>query len=270
MQSIKNHLSLVVALVSILFSIQVFTIIDRAINSYERNLSSNYSVVVVSNKKLDEKLMLSSSPLLATITQLSPDEVIKRLDTGMSNKNIELLKLTLPKFYRLKLQKYPTPFEIDSLSKTLLSNKDIIKVENFSHNVDTTYKLLLLFKTVITVFSVSTLIVTTLLIFKELRIWQFKHTERMNIMRLFGAPTWMRSAVLFRLAIVDAVVASGITFILFLYLATNHWLLTQFESIGISLVVFNPLNDFLLLFSVAISLSAMLATLIVLGHKEEV
>jgi len=270
MQSIKNHLSLVVALVSILFSIQVFTIIDRAINSYERNLSSNYSVVVVSNKKLDEKLMLSSSPLLATITQLSPDEVIKRLDTGMSNKNIELLKLTLPKFYRLKLQKYPTPFEIDSLSKTLLSNKDIIKVENFSHNVDTTYKLLLLFKTVITVFSVSTLIVTTLLIFKELRIWQFKHTERMNIMRLFGAPTWMRSAVLFRLAIMDAVIATFVTFAIFVYLSTNSWLLSQFNSLEISVVIFNPINDFSIFLGVSVTLSTILAAMIVLGHKEEV
>lgn len=270
MKSIKNHLSLVLALVSILFSIQSFTIIDRSIISYKQNLASNYSIVIVSNKKLNNDSILASSTLLAEIAELSPDEVIKRLNTGMNDKNIELLKLTLPRFYRLKLKRYPSLSEIENLTKNLLANKDITKVENFSYNVDTTYKLLLLFKSVISVFAVLTFLVTSLLIFKELRIWQFKHSERMNIMRLFGAPTWMRSVVLFRLAFVDAIIASGISFVLFIYLSTNHWLLSQFESIGINLVIFNPLNDFIILLGVAVVLSTILVTLIVMGHKEEV
>lgn len=270
MKSIKNHLSLVIALVSILFSIQAFTVIDRAIESYKHNLATNYSIVVVSNKKLVSKDILALSILFENIVELSPDEVIQRLNTGMNSKNIELLKLTLPKFYRLKLTRYPSIEEIKLLTSLLLKNNDIIKVENFSHSVDTTYKLLLLFKSVISVFAVLTFVVTSLLIFKELRIWQFNHSERMNIMRLFGAPTWMRSVVLFRLAIVDAIIASGMSFVLFLYMASNQWLLTQFESIGIDVVIFNPLSDFLLLLGVAVTLSTVLVSFIIIGHKEEV
>ena len=270
MRSIRNHLSLVVALVSILFSLQVFVIMDRSIDAYKQKLSNNYSVVVVSNKAIVESEILKVSKLLDRVVELSPDEVIKRLDTGMSEKNIELLKLTLPKFYSLKLNVYPTPEEISDLTKDLLAYQSIMKVENFSHNHDTTYQLLLLFKTVIATFSVSIFIVTSLLIIKELRIWQFKHSERMNIMGLFGAPVWMRSAVLFRLAVVDAFIASFVAFILFIYFSASSWLNAQFDSIGISVMVFDPIHDFVILLSVAVVLSSILATMIVLGHKEEV
>ncbi|MCD6191187.1 MAG: cell division protein FtsX [Sulfurimonas sp.] len=270
MKSIKNHLSLVIALLSILFSLQVFIIVDRSIDSYKENLATTYSVVVVSNKRLDDKAIISSNKIISEVSALTPDGVIERLNTGMTKKNMELLKLTLPKFYKIKLTHYPTPKEIESLTKNLLKNRSITKVENFSHNHDTTYKLLLLFKTVISVFSVSMFVVTILLIFKELKIWQFKHNERMSIMGLFGAPTWLRSAVLFRLSIVDALIASALAFGLFAYISSSAWVLEQFNYIGIKIVIFDPLYDFLLLLGVSVFLSIMLASMIVLGHKEEV
>jgi len=270
MKSIKNHLSLVIALLSILFSLQVFIIVDRSIDSYKENLATTYSVVVVSNKRVEDKVIMQANKIVAEVSVLTPDSVIQRLNTGMTKKNMELLKLTLPKFYKIKLTHYPTPKEIQKLTKNLLSNKSITKVESFSHNHDITYKLLLLFKSVITVFSASIFIVTILLIFKELKIWQFKHNERMSIMGLFGAPTWLRSAVLFRLSIVDALIASALAFALFSYLSSSAWILTQFDYIGIKIVIFDPLYDFLVLLGVAIFLSIMLASMIVLGHKEEV
>ena len=270
MKSIKNHLSLIVALLSILFAIQVFIVTDRAILSYKENLASNYSLVIVAKKLMPNNVIKNTSGLIAEVTPLAPDNVIKKLNTGMDKKNIELLKLTLPKFYKLRLLHYPSPSELKKIKTLLLRNAYITKVETFSHNHDTVYKLLLLFKNVINVFSITIFLVTILLIFKELRIWQFKHSERMNIMGLFGSPTWLRSAVLFRLAIVDAIVSSIIAFILFSYIASNSLVLEQFSYIGINIVLFNPIDDFLLLFGVAIMLSVLLASMIVVGHKEEV
>jgi cell division transport system permease protein len=260
----------VIALVSILFSLQVFTIIDRSISAYKENLSSNYALVIVSKKKLVEKDVLNSDKLFSTIVELSADDVIKRLNSGISKRNVKLLKLSLPKFYKIKLSQYPTPSDVKRLTKNLLKNKSIMKVENFSHNHDTTYKLLILFKTVIATFAMTIFVVTSLLIFKELRIWQFSHNERMNIMGLFGAPVWLRSAVLFRLAIVDALIASAISFILFTYLTQSSWLLMQFDYIGIKIVIFDQLGDFSILLSVAVVLSTILSAMTVLGHKEEV
>ena len=165
---------------------------------------------------------------------------------------------------------FPSPQEIERLTKNLLATKSVKKVENFSSNHDNTFKLLLLFKDVITVFSLSIFIVTILLILKELRIWQFMHNERMSIMGLFGAPVWLSSAVLFRLSIVDAIIASFITFIVFSYIESSLWISRQFESIGIEVVVFDKVEDFSLLFAIAMFVSVLLASLILLGHKEEV
>jgi len=270
MKSFKNHLSLVIALLSILFSLQVFTIVDRSISAYKENLAKNYSLVVVSQKRLEQKKILDANPLLKEFNELSPDNVIKKLNSGFSEKNMELLKLTLPKFYKVTLKQYPTPDEIEDITKTLLKTDSIVKVESFSKTHDTTYKMLLLFKTVITVFSFTVIVVTILLIFKELRIWQFKHNERMSIMGLFGAPVWLRSAVLFRLAIVDAFVATALGFIVFSYIASSSWVQEQFTNIGITIVVFDPLLDTFIMLGVAFVLSILLAMFIVLGHKEEV
>jgi len=270
MKSFKNHLSLVIALLSILFAVQIFIIVDRSIEAYKENLAKNYSVIVVSKKSLDSSAILSINGIISGSSELSADSVIKRLNSGITAKNIKLLKLTLPKFYKLNLTHYPSPKQIEKLKQDLLKNRAITKVEDFSHNHDTTYKLLILFKNVVSLFSIVVFVVTTLLIFKELRIWQFKHSERMNIMGLFGAAVWLRSAVLFRLAIVDAIIASVLAFGLFIYISSSLWVQEQFKNIGINVLIYDVTNDSALLFGVAIVLSILLASLIVLGHKEEV
>jgi len=269
-KSFKNHLSLVIALVSILMTIQIFNIVERSIDAYKDKLTKNYSLVIVSQNKLAEKELQLKMPLIASLVELSADNVIKKLNTKISKGNLELLKVTLPKFYKIKLKSYPTPNEIQNLTKKLLNYKDISKVESFSATHDTIYNLLLLFRTVITVLAFSILVVTLLLIFKEMRIWQFKHNERMSIMSLFGAPTWLRSAVLFRLAIVDALIASFVAFVIFSYIASSSWVSEQLETIGIQVELFNVVHDSLTALLVSIVVSTMLATFIVLGHKEEV
>jgi len=270
MKSLRNHLSLVVALLSILFSLQTFIIVDRAINAYKENLASNYSLVVVSQKILNTKIIISKNRLISEIIPLSPDDVIKKLNSGIDKKNIELLKLSLPKFYKVKLSHYPSPDEINNLTKELLRKSSIVKVETFARSHDTMYKLLLLFKTVISVFAFSVAVVTVLLIAKELKIWQFKHNERMSIMALFGAPTWLRSAVLFRLAIVDALVATALAFLLFSYISATEWVSGELANIGIEIVIFDNITDFGVMLAVSVTLSTLLASFIVIGHKEEV
>ena len=270
MKSFKNHISLVVALLSILLSLQVFTIVNRSLDAYKENLAKNYSLVVVAQKKVDAKQLMANNEEIKSIEEISPDAIIKKLNNGISKQNMELLKITLPRFYKLQLKSYPSTSELKNLTAKLLKSQSIQKVETFSKTHDTTYKLLLLFKTVVSLFALTVIIVTILLIFKELRIWQFKHNERMNIMGLFGAPVWLRSAVLFRLAIVDALIASAISFVLFSYISSLSWVTEQFENIGITVEVFDPISDFLIMLGVSVTLSLFLALFIVLGHREEV
>ncbi|MDH4943678.1 cell division protein FtsX [Sulfurimonas sp. C5] len=245
-------------------------IVERSIDTYKENLANNYALVIVSEKNLETKQLIAINPLVANVEALSPDNIITKLNAGISKTNMELLKVTLPKFYKVSLEHYPSPAELKKLTKSFLSNQYITKVETFEKTHDTTYRLLVLFKNVITVFAFTVAIVTILLISKELRIWQFKHNERMSIMGLFGAPSWLRSAVLFRLAIVDALIASFLAFIIFAYIESMPIIAQEFQHIGIKIVFFDHLYDSLLMLGVSISVSIMLAMFVVLGHKEEV
>ena len=270
MKSFKDHTSLIVALLGILFSLQVFLIVERAIESYKEGLAANYSVVVVSDKRIDTAKIAKSNELIKAFTLLSPDHIIKKLNTDISKTSMELLKVTLPKFYKVTLVRYPTPQELKKLKKSLLNIAGVRKIETFAKAHDTTYKLLLLFKNVISAFAFTMFVVTLLLIAKELRIWQFKHNERMSIMGLFGAPAWLRSAVLFRLAIVDALLATFFAFILFSYIATVPFVQEQLQALGVEVVVFDHLYDTLLMLGVSMVVSITLVSFVVLGHKEEV
>lgn len=269
MKSIKEHFSLILALLSILFSVQIYLVAERSLEAYKENLSKLYSVVVVSQNHLTQSTILGINSNIASYMELEPDDVIKKLNTKMDAKNIELLKVTLPKFYKISLKSYPTPSQIKKLNADLLRHPSITKVEDFSHSHDSVYKLLLLFKAMVFVFVGVVVMMAVLLIFKELRIWQYKHSERMSIMGLFGAPLWLRSAVLFRLAIVDALLASFFAFGIFAYLGAHRAILSQFESIGIKVLMFNGIDDYLRLLAISLSLSLLLAIFIVLGHKEE-
>ena len=270
MKSIKNHLSLILALVGILFAVQTLIVTNRAMDAYEKNLKTNYSVVVVSDKKLDPKSVKQRSKLIETMQKIEVDEAIKRIDASISKTNMELLKLSLPKFYKLTLTKYPSPEEIKQLKNALGTIDGVKKIEDFKTSHDVSYKLLTLFETVVTVFSVLVFVITSLLIAKELRIWQYKHNERMNIMGLFGAPKWLSSAVLFRLAIVDAILSSIIVLIVFLYISKSEWLLSKLDTVGIDINAFNVMSDFPMLLVGAVGLSILLAGAITFGHKEEV
>ncbi|MEA3372504.1 MAG: cell division protein FtsX [Campylobacterota bacterium] len=270
MKSIRNHLSLIIALATILFTIQVYMIIDRSITAYETNLKNDYSIIIVTKKELKADLFKEIDKRIERAEEIQPDHVIKSLKGQMKAKNIELLKLTLPKFYRVHLDHYPTPDEISKINANLLKHPLITRVEDFAQNHDLVYKLLLLYKKVSTIFALVIFAVTTLLILKELKIWQLQHSERMSIMALFGAPIWLRSAVLYRLATVDAIIASLLINGAFFLLLQYQWIEQQLNTIGISIEIYTPLNDGLILTTIALSLSLLLATLVIMGHKEEV
>ncbi len=270
MRSVKNHLSLVIALFTIVFTMQIYLVVDRTVTAYEAQLNENYSIVVVTKKKVATDTLVAMSSKIKRADEISTKKVIDRLQSQMKQRHIDLLKLSLPHFYALHLNHYPTPSEVQELRKQLEKSSDITRIEDFAQSHDTLYKLLLLFKSVVVLFAIAIFGVTSLLVLKEMRIWQFQHNERMSIMAMFGAPVWMRSAVLFRLAIVDAIIASILAIAAFTYANLIKVGSEQLEAIGIDISLFDAVNDGLLIFGVAMSLSIILATLIVLGHKEEV
>jgi len=270
MKSFKNHLSLIIALFTVLASVQIYIAVDRTIAAYESHLKNDYSVIVVASKSLTPLEIKGMSSLIDRSESISTTQVLERLKGEMSPKNLELLKLTLPKFYRLYLNRFPTPKEITQLQKQLERNSAVERVEGFSQTHDTVYKLMLLFKDVVQIFSIAIATVTSLLILKEMRLWQFQHAERMSIMALFGAPVWLRSAVLFRLAIVDALIAT--LFLCLAFFLIDHYALlaVQLKEIGITVQLFNFVDDAIRSLIVALGVSILLTfTIVLFNHEEE-
>jgi len=270
MNVLKNHFSLILALFTILFTVQIFFIVDRVIDAYEEKLSSNYSIIVLSNSKIKKSSVTSLSSLIKSSEELSPQSVIDDLKSDLKHVNFELLKATLPHFYKISLTHFPTPDELKTLKSKLLHHHSITKVESFSQSHDKIYKLLILFKKVTDILALAVLGVTSLLIIKELKIWQFQHVERMSIMALFGAPVWLRSAVLFRLAIFDAIISSILIVGVFSMIKTQAIVDKELTNIGIQVEVFDLVKDGTTLSLLALFLSILLASMIVLAHKEEV
>ncbi len=269
MKSLKNHISLIIALFTVLFAVQIYVAVDRTIAAYENRLKNDYSIIVVSNKTLSATEFKALDNIIDRSESIPTDQVLERLKGEMSKKNLDLLKVTLPKFYRLYLNRFPTPDEINKLQSKLQKNPAIERVEGYAQTHDTVYKLMLLFKDVVQIFSIAIAAVTSMLILKEMRLWQFQHAERMNIMALFGAPVWLRSAVLFRLAIVDAIIATVFVCLAFFIIEEYGWMDRLLHTVGITIQLFDFINDGLRSLGIALGVSIVLTLTIVIGQTEE-
>ena len=98
MKSFKNHFSLIVALFSILFTVQSFILIDRVLKQYEGALHDNYSVIVVASEGITKDTFRKYDSIISESESISPDRVLSKLKDELKEQNIELLKLSLPKF----------------------------------------------------------------------------------------------------------------------------------------------------------------------------
>lgn len=269
MKSLKNHISLIIALFTVLFAVQIYVAVDRTIAAYETRLKNDYSIIVVANKAVSEPEFKAMNDLIERSEVIATDQVLERLKGEMSQKNLDLLKVTLPKFYRIYLKRFPNPSEIEKLQKRLQRNGAIERVEGYAQTHDTVYKLMLLFKDVVQIFSIAIAAVTSLLILKEMRLWQFQHADRMSIMALFGAPVWLRSAVLFRLAIVDAIIATAMVCLAFFAIDQYGWMDTLLRTVGIDIQLFDFLHDAVRSLIIALGVSIVLTLTIVVGNTEE-
>jgi len=264
----REHVSLILALFTILFTLQVYFIIERTIGIYEETLKSNYSIILVSKQKLDENILKDAIKVIDRVESINPQKVVARLEDELNRGDLGELKDSLPNFYRVYLKIYPNPTQLLNIKENLESMEKIKRVETYSKAHDQIYKLLVLFKNISNIFLTAIFLVSTLLVIKEMRIWQFEHTERMHIMALFGAPIWMRSAVLFKVAIFDAFISSILVVVTFLVLEVNGWLHDLFTMISIDVDIFDFFQDTFKLLATSVIISFLLALVTILKNRE--
>jgi cell division transport system permease protein len=208
----------ILPLVAILSGIEFYLVFDRTTDSYEKGLKDGYSMLVVTKKPAEltdfKKLNFQVSSLEKIKRQNIVEEIAKDVNKGTQDQ----ILAALPYFYNVSLKTYVDTSGLEKIKNDLEKDENIKKVETFGNSYSSAYRLFSFIKFTLKLFIGFMGIVSLFLIIKQMEIWKYAHKERMQVMEIFGAPLMLRSGVLFKVAIMDAFVATLFTSIFFLYI----------------------------------------------------
>jgi cell division transport system permease protein len=269
MKSLKNHFSVIFPLVVLLFSFQLTRGLEMIVKDYETRIIDEYSIIVVSDKVLEASALKASIGSIQTVEEVSPKVVLDRLKDDISTQNLSLLQLALPKFYSLKLDIFPSSSQLAKIRSDLEKLESVSKVETFAKTYDKIHRILRITKSMAYVFTALIFVISLLLMLKQMRIWVLEHKERMDIMTLFGAPFWMKSAVLYRLAIVDSIV-STVVVVAFFYVAPSVPEIGHIaREIDVIIPSIDPLKEGGLLLGISLFFALVSVSMVMLKVKRE-
>mgnify|MGYP000927971162 CR=1 FL=1 len=218
MKFIKNHLMFILPLMAILLGIEFFLVFDRTTDSYERGLKEGYSMLVVAKKTMTLEELKQLNEHIDSSENIKRENIVDQIAKGINKSSAKEILQALPYFYSVRLDSYVSTSELEKIKKDLEKNKNIRNVETFGSSYSSNYRLFSFIKFTLRIFIVFMGVISLFLIIKQMEVWKYAHKERMQIMEIFGAPLMLRSGVLFKIALLDALVATIITGAFFLYL----------------------------------------------------
>ncbi len=217
MKFIKNHLMFILPLMAILLGIEFYLVFERTTDSYEKGLKKGYSMLVVTKKPMEFSEMKRLNNHISASEKIERESMVSEIAKGVSKSSSKEILASLPYFYNVRLDAYMHTSSIEKIKKDLEADLNIKKVETFGSSHSSAYKLFSFVKFTLKIFIVFMAMVSLFLIVKQMEIWKYAHRERMQIMEIFGAPLMLRSGVLFKVAIIDAFIATFLISALFLY-----------------------------------------------------
>jgi len=218
MKFIKNHLMFILPLMAILLGIEFYLVFDRTTHSYEKGLKEGYTMFVVSKKPMTVTDFKALNPHIDNSEAIKRKDVVSKIVKGISKNNEKQILKALPYFYNVGLDAYVDTSELMKIKADLEADKNIKRVETFGNSYRSAYRLFTFIKFILKLFIGFMGVVSLFLIIKQMEIWKYAHKRRMQVMEIFGAPLMLRSGVLFKVAIADAIVATMITSLIFLYI----------------------------------------------------
>lgn len=269
MKSLRNHLSVIFPLFVLLFSLQFSFMSNKIVEDYATKLTNDYSIVVVAPKTLSQAVVQSRVSGIKSIEEISSKRILDRLKGNISSNNISLLKIALPKFYSIKLKSFPDISEIERIKQKLLKSGLVTKVETFSKTHDKIYRMFELLKNIAFIFSIFIVIISVLLMFKQMKIWFLEHKERMSIMTLFGAPFWMKSAILYRLVIVDSFISTFFVGLSFFFIPKLEEVSTFAKTMDVIIPKFDLLKDSGTLLGISLIFSLLTVSIVLRKMNKE-
>lgn len=268
MNTLKKHFSLILPLLALLFSLQSIILVNRTIVIKEKKLSQSYSILLSSSKKINFELISRNIQEAKSIQIISPDSLLERLKQNMTEANVVNIKKDLPMFYSLKLSTFPDRNRLEAISKILSRTPDILKVEAFSKTHNQVYRLLYFVKINVWIFGLLLTILSVLLIIRQIQIWRFEHSKRMEIMSFLGAPMWIKNGSLFKLALVDSLIGSACISVGSFYLSFQSGFAEIINSLEVQGEIFKFGLDFLIMFLTAITISVFSVLVVILAKRK--
>lgn len=265
MNIIKRHLALILPLIGLLFSLQSLLLINRAIASKEDTLVQNYSVLIASLKILNQSDLSPYIKNIKSIEQISSDFLIDRFKD--ISDSTEAIRAQLPFFYSIKLARFPNDATLKKIESTLKTLPFVSHYETFSKTHNQVYKLLLFTKTSVVTFSALLFVLSFMLMLRVVQIWRFEHQERILIMTLLGASSWLKHKVLVKLALIDSLISALLISIAILGFK-NSGANDILQSLGVDSKIFHFQDDFILMLSTALIVSLTCVIMAILFRQK--
>ena len=268
MKSIKEHLMFILPLMAMLIGIEFILIFNRVTTNYEQKLKDEYSILVVSKKELTTPIARSVSDKIDSVEAMNREEIAKEVTSGMQDTAMVAILKDLPYFYRIHLTEYLSLDELKDIQSKLKSIDGVLNVEIFGESYHSKHTMFRLVKIIFNIFIMMLFIVSIFLVIKQMEVWQLAHKDRMKIMEIFGAPMMLRSGILFKIAFIDAIIATILNIGIFIYLS-NSWakksdidFITQNQSILINF------TDFLIMLLTAIIIVSVSVFIVAINSSE--
>ena len=217
MRFIKNHLMFIFPLMAILLGIEFYLVFDRTTDSYEKGLKEGYSMLVVTKKPMELSALKALNKHISTSEKIKRENIVSEIAKGVSKSSSKEILAALPYFYNVGLDSYLHTSGLEKIKMDLEADTNIKKVETFGSSYSSAYRLFSFIKFTLKLFIVFMGVVSLFLIIKQMEIWKYAHKQRMQVMEIFGAPLMLRSGVLFKVATIDAFIATILTSAIFLY-----------------------------------------------------
>lgn len=207
MKLLKSFVSFTLPLIVMLLAFSIYLLVNKVVDNYKQNITNDYSIVVITNTPL-VKMKSIADIGVKDIVILSREKIIKGLKKNLSDSSLKMLNTKLPYFYRIYLEQFPTTLKLEQIRKELNTISNVKKVETFSTDHNKVYSILMLIQDIVTVLFVVILMLSFLLLSKQVKIWFYEHKERINIVQLHGGSLLYSSKPIFKVILLSSLFSS--------------------------------------------------------------
>lgn len=221
-----------------LFIYSVYLLVNKVVDDYQKGIINDYSIVIITSTpfiKIDQVADME----IKEIEQISRKKIIEDVKENLSPRSVELLGKKLPYFYKIYLEEFPTTLKLQEIRKELKTYKNVKKIETFSTDHNKTYSLLLLLEDMVFILFIVVLVLSLLLLSKQIKIWFYEHSERITIIQLHGGSLLYASKPILKIILLSAFSSSIVITTLLYFISENLTQLIQPEIISILPTVIN-------------------------------